>query len=97
MTLGYSDGISRSGGNRIPAAVAGNIRTVAGRVAMDAFMVDLGDAAPPALGTEVTVLGDADRGEPTAVGLGRILGMPSAEITTRLTSRPRRSSSRERL
>ena len=90
VTLGYSDGISRSGGNQVPAALAGATHTVAGRVAMDAFMVDLGDVPAPALGTEATVLGDADRGEPTARQQARILGMHSAEITTRLTARPRR-------
>lgn len=90
VSLGYSDGISRAGGSRVPVLIAERTHTVAGRMAMDAFMVDLGDVPAPALGAEATVLGDERRGEPTAVGLGRILGMSSAEITTRLTARPRR-------
>lgn len=90
VTLGYADGLSRSGSNRVAAVVDGAVHTVAGRVAMDAFMVDLGDVAAPALGTEATVVGDARRGEPTAQDQGRLLGMTGAEFTTRLTARPRR-------
>lgn len=90
VTLGYADGVSRSGGNRLAARLRDTTHTVAGRVAMDAFMVDLGDVPAPALGTEATVLGDAERGEPTAREQGRRLGMQSAEVVTRLTARPHR-------
>lgn len=90
VTLGYADGISRAGGNRVEARISGATYPIAGRVAMDAFMVDLGDVAAPALGSAATVLGDAERGEPTAIEQGRMLGLPSAEVTTRLTARPRR-------
>lgn len=90
VTLGYGDGVSRAAGNRAEASVGGVRRTIAGRVAMDAFMLDLGDAAADR-GTEVTVLGDARRGEPSAYEHARALGTHSAEVTTRLSSRPRRA------
>ncbi|WP_162940343.1 alanine racemase [Gryllotalpicola protaetiae] len=90
VTLGYADGLTRAGGNRVDASVDGARHTIAGRVAMDAFMLDLGDVDAPALGTEATVLGDARRGEPTAHQHAQALGTHSAEITTRLSSRPRR-------
>jgi len=95
VTLGYADGLSRAAGNRVEASVAGERRTIAGRVAMDAFMLDLGDVAAPPLGTAVTVLGDARRGEPTAHQHAQALGTHSAEITTRLSARPRRYTAGE--
>ncbi|WP_261167167.1 alanine racemase [Microbacterium sp. Marseille-Q6965] len=94
VTLGYADGLDRAAGNRVAAAVAptpgGRPRTIAGRVAMDAFMLDLGDAPAPPLGTPVTVLGDPRRGEPDAFAHARALGTHSAEVVTRLSARPRR-------
>lgn len=90
VTLGYADGISRSGGNHIHALVGGSSHQVAGRMAMDAFMVDLGNVPAPPLGTEATVLGEARRGEPTAFEHGQSIGMHSAEVTTRLAARPHR-------
>jgi alanine racemase len=90
VTLGYGDGVSRAAGNRVQASIDGVGHTVAGRVAMDAFMLDLGDVPAPPLGTEATVLGDARRGEPTAFQHARALHTHSAEVTTRLSPRPRR-------
>ena len=90
VTLGYADGLSRAAGNRVDASVDGGRHVIAGRVAMDAFMLDLGDVPAPPLGTEATVLGDARRGEPTAYEHARALGTHSAEITTRLSARPLR-------
>ncbi|KQV07995.1 alanine racemase [Leifsonia sp. Root112D2] len=90
VPLGYGDGLSRAASNTATAAVDGATHTIAGRVAMDAFMLDLGDVAAPSLGTEATVLGDASRGEPTAVQHARTLDTHSAEITTRLSARVHR-------
>jgi alanine racemase len=95
VTLGYGDGLSRAAGNRAEASVSGARHAIAGRVAMDAFMLDLGDVPAPPLGTGVTVLGDARRGEPTAFQHARALGTHSAEVTTRLSARPRRSAAGE--
>ena len=95
VTLGYADGVSRAAGNRVTASVGGVPHLIAGRVAMDAFMLDLGDAPAPALGTEATLLGDTRRGEPTAHQHAQALGTHSAEITTRLSARPRRHSAGE--
>jgi alanine racemase len=90
VPLGYADGLARAGSNRMPASLAGVTRTVAGRVAMDAFVLDMGDGPAPALGTPVSVLGDSERGEPTALQHARALGTVSAEVTTRLSARPYR-------
>lgn len=95
VTLGYADGLSRAAGNMVPVSAGGRQMTVVGRVAMDAFMVDLGgDDAGVTRGTEVTVLGAEERGEPTAFDHARALGMHSAEVTTRLTARPQRYAKR---
>ena len=70
MPLGYADGVPRAGGNVGPVLAAGRRRTVAGRVCMDQFVLDLGDDAAAA-GDEVVLFGPGDDGEPTAAGLGR--------------------------
>jgi len=63
--LGYADGIPRLGSNRAELSIDGVRRPLVGRIAMDQFVVDLGDAEVT-LGADVVVFGDARRGEPTA-------------------------------
>jgi len=92
ITLGYGDGLTRAAGNRAQASVDGEKRPLAGRVAMDATMLDLGDVAAPPVGTPAVIVGDARRGEPTAHEHAEVLGTHSAEITTRLTKRVHRSA-----
>lgn len=90
VPLGYADGIPRHAGGTGPVQVAGKWRTVAGRVAMDQFVVDLGgDRA--AVGDEAVLFGPGDRGEPTAEDWARASGTLSYEIVTRIGVRvPRR-------
>jgi len=92
ITLGYGDGLTRAAGNRATASVDGVKHPLAGRVAMVATMLDLGDIEAPALGTAAVIVGDARRGEPSAHEHAEALGTHSAEITTRLTKRVRRSA-----
>jgi alanine racemase len=90
VPLGYADGIPRHAGGTGPVQVAGKWRTVAGRVAMDQFVVDLGgDRAE--VGDEAVLFGPGDRGEPTAEDWARASGTLSYEIVTRIGVRvPRR-------
>ncbi|MGA5701333.1 alanine racemase [Peterkaempfera bronchialis] len=90
VPLGYADGIPRHASNGGPVQVAGKWRTVAGRVAMDQFVVDLGgDRAE--VGDEAVLFGPGDRGEPTAEDWARACGTISYEIVTRIGVRvPRR-------
>ncbi|WP_245687253.1 alanine racemase [Streptacidiphilus griseoplanus] len=90
VPLGYADGIPRHASGCGPVQVAGKWRTVAGRVAMDQFVVDLGgDRA--AVGDEAVLFGPGDRGEPTAEDWARACGTISYEIVTRIGVRvPRR-------
>jgi alanine racemase len=86
VPLGYADGVPRHASGTGPVLVAGKWRTVAGRVAMDQFVVDLGgDAAAP--GDEVLLFGPGDRGEPTAEDWARACGTIVYEIVTRIGAR----------
>ena len=91
VPLGYADGVPRhgSGGDGAPGApvlAAGRIRTVAGRVCMDQFMIDLGDSGARA-GDEVVLFGDGGAGEPTAQDWADACGTISYEIVTRFGPR----------
>jgi alanine racemase len=65
VPVGYADGVPRAAGNRAPVLAAGAQRTIAGRVCMDQFVVDVGDA-PVAAGDRVVLWGPGTDGEPTA-------------------------------
>ncbi|MFL6101665.1 MAG: alanine racemase [Actinomycetales bacterium] len=94
VPLGYADGVPRSAGNRGPVLAAGRRRTIAGRVCMDQFVLDLGggpDAADAAAGDEVVLFGPGRDGEPTAQDWADAAGTISYEIVARLGVRvPRR-------
>ncbi|MFI9099817.1 alanine racemase [Streptomyces fildesensis] len=86
VPLGYADGVPRHASGSGPVLVAGKWRTVAGRVAMDQFVVDLGgDAAQP--GDEAVLFGPGDRGEPTAEDWALAAGTIAYEIVTRIGTR----------
>jgi alanine racemase len=90
VPLGYADGIPRAAGGRGPVLAAGRIRRIAGRVCMDQFVLDLGDAAAVE-GDEVVLFGSAARGEPTAEDWAGAAGTIGYEIITRLGPRLHRS------
>ncbi|MCX4669289.1 alanine racemase [Streptomyces sp. NBC_01381] len=86
VPLGYGDGIPRHASGTGPVLVGGKWRTVAGRVAMDQFVVDLG-GDEPAAGSEAVLFGPGDRGEPTAEDWAQAAGTIAYEIVTRIGSR----------
>jgi alanine racemase len=86
VPLGYGDGVPRHASGAGPVLVAGKWRTVAGRVAMDQFVVDLGGDAASA-GDEALLFGPGDRGEPTAEDWARACGTIAYEIVTRIGAR----------
>ncbi|WP_369383527.1 alanine racemase [Streptomyces sp. cg36] len=86
VPLGYADGIPRHASGRGPVLVGGRVRTVAGRVAMDQFVVDLdGDEVAP--GADAVLFGPGDRGEPTVEDWARAADTIAYEIVTRISSR----------
>lgn len=89
VPVGYADGIPRAVGNRAPVFAAGAQRTVAGRICMDQFVLDVGDDAVAA-GDEVVLWGPGDRGEPTAQQWADAAGTIHYELVTRIGGRFRR-------
>ncbi|WP_282700755.1 alanine racemase [Streptomyces sp. CC219B] len=86
VPVGYADGVPRHASGSGPVLVDGKWRTVAGRVAMDQFVVDLG-GDEPAVGTEAVLFGPGDRGEPTAEDWAQAAGTIAYEIVTRIGTR----------
>ncbi|MBD0423048.1 alanine racemase [Streptomyces sp. TRM S81-3] len=95
VPLGYADGIPRHASSAGPVLVEGKWRTVAGRIAMDQFVVDLGGDRP-APGAEAVLFGPGDRGEPTAEDWAQAAGTIAYEIVTRIGSRVPRVYRNER-
>lgn len=86
IPLGYADGIPRHASGRGPVLVGDRIRRVAGRVAMDQFVVDLGGDAVES-GAEALLFGPGDRGEPTAEDWAQAADTIAYEIVTRIGAR----------
>jgi alanine racemase len=86
VPLGYADGVPRHASGAGPVLVGGKWRTVAGRIAMDQFVVDLGGDEPEA-GAEAVLFGPGDRGEPTAEDWAQAAGTIAYEIVTRIGTR----------
>ena len=93
VPLGYADGVPRQASGVGPVAIGGQRFTVAGRIAMDQFVVDVGDA-PVAVGDEVVLFGDPTLGAPAASDWADAAGTIDYEIVTRVGPRvPRRQVS----
>ncbi|MFD5253499.1 alanine racemase [Streptomyces bobili] len=86
VPLGYADGVPRHASGTGPVLIGGKWRTVAGRIAMDQFVVDLG-GDEPGPGEEAVLFGPGDRGEPTAEDWAQAAGTIAYEIVTRIGSR----------
>ncbi|GGW43957.1 alanine racemase [Streptomyces xantholiticus] len=86
IPVGYADGIPRHASGSGPVLVAGEWRRVAGRVAMDQFVVDLGGQKIPE-GSEAVLFGPGDLGEPSAEDWAQAAGTIAYEIVTRIGTR----------
>lgn len=87
VPMGYADGIPRNATNVGPVSVGGERHTVAGRVCMDQFVVDLGPASSAQAGDRVTLFGSGEAGLPTAQDWAQATETISYEIVTRIGSR----------
>jgi alanine racemase len=95
VPLGYADGIPRIAGPRASVLLNGRRFPVAGRIAMDQLVLDVGDL-PVEVGDTAVILGPGDRGEPTAeewAGWAETIG---DEIVTRVGPRVDRIHLHER-
>ncbi|WP_432192057.1 alanine racemase [Streptomyces sp. bgisy027] len=86
VPLGYADGVPRHASGAGPVLVGGKWRTVAGRIAMDQFVVDLGGDEPEP-GARAVLFGPGDGGEPTAEDWAQAAGTIAYEIVTRIGTR----------
>lgn len=89
VPLGYADGIPRAASSRGPVSIQGTTYRVAGRVAMDQFVVDLGDA-PVRVGDTAVLFGDPSTGVPSADDWAEAAGTINYEIVTRIGDRVQR-------
>lgn len=93
VPAGYADGVPRAASSRGPVSIGGERFSVAGRIAMDQFVVDVGDH-PVAVGDEVVLFGDPTLGVPSADEWADAAGTINYEIVTRIGPRvPRREAS----
>ena len=86
VPIGYGEGVPRSASDAAPVEINGNRYRISGRVAMDQFLVDVGDD-PLALGDEVVLFGDPARGVPSAADWARACGSITYEIVTGIGGR----------
>jgi alanine racemase len=86
VPVGYADGVPRAAGNRAPVLAAGARRRIAGRVCMDQFVLDAGDAEVRP-GDQVVLWGPGDGGEPTAQDWADAVDTIHYELVTRIGGR----------
>ena len=87
--LGYADGIPRLASNVSSVWVGGGLDRLVGRVAMDQFVVDSGDA-DVVLGAEAVVFGDGAVGHPTALTWAKQTRRSPLELTAAIGPRVQR-------
>jgi alanine racemase len=90
VPLGYADGVPRQASGLARVSIAGREHPVVGRIAMDQFVVNLGDHAV-AVGDAVVLFGDPDDGAPSATDWAHAAGTINYDIVTRVGARVSRS------
>jgi alanine racemase len=90
IPVGYADGVPRQASGRGSVAINGNSYRVAGRVAMDQFVVDVGDAVVT-VGDRAVLFGDPSTGVPSATDWAESAETINYEIVTRIGPRVRRT------
>ena len=86
VPLGYADGVPRAASGSGAVRIGGETFPVAGRIAMDQFVVDVGDH-PIAVGDEALLFGDPTLGAPPVEAWADAANTINYEIVTRLGPR----------
>ncbi|WP_308797101.1 alanine racemase [Agromyces silvae] len=86
IPLGYADGVPRQASGRAEVLLNGAKRRIVGRIAMDQFLVDVGDD-PVEVGDEVVLFGDPATGAPSADDWADAADTIGYEIVTRIGRR----------
>jgi alanine racemase len=81
VALGYADGLDRWASNRGTVLLSGASRLIAGRVAMNVHVLELGDDTA-AVGDEAVLFGDPAAGEPSVVDWASSIGASPAAVTS---------------
>lgn len=87
VAAGFADGVPRRAAGRAEVAIGGRRFPVAGRIAMDQFLVDAGDA-PVRAGDVAVLFGPGAHGEPTVAEWADWAGTNPHEILTGIGPRP---------
>lgn len=88
VPFGYAEGMPRIAvGAKV--LIGGKTFEISGRIAMDQFVVDVGDFDVN-IGDEVVIFGNPAIGEPTAEALGAASGSINYEVVTRIGGRAKR-------
>jgi alanine racemase len=88
VAFGYADGLPRQAAG-FEVLLNGQRVPIVGRIAMDQFVLDIGDL-DCRIGDEVVIFGDAKRGEPTAAELAEKANSINYDVVTRMGQRPQR-------
>ena len=86
VPVGYADGIPRHASGAGPVSIGGETFRVSGRIAMDQFVVDVGDH-PVAVGDRAVLFGDPATGVPSATDWADAASTINYEIVTRIGAR----------
>ena len=90
VPLGYADGVPRAAVDA-PVRIGDAVHRVVGRIAMDQFVVDVGDA-PVTLGDRAVLWGDPATGDPGVDEWADAAGTIAYELVTRLGRRVHRTT-----
>lgn len=90
VPIGYAEGLPRVATGQAEAWLGGKRYPIMARIAMDQFVLDVGDDAVR-LGDRVVLFGPGDDGEPTATELAAVAETINYEIVTRMGGRLERS------
>ena len=93
VPLGYGDGVPRHASNTGPVSINGRTYRVSGRIAMDQFIVDVGDNEV-VVGDRAVLFGNPADGVPSADDWAEAADTISYEIVTRIGARVARRYSR---
>lgn len=88
--LGYADGVPRLASNRARVRVDDATFPLVGRIAMDQFVLDVGEAAID-VGADAVLFGDPSRGEPSALDWAKWTERGPLTLTAGIASRVVRS------
>ncbi|MEO6116127.1 MAG: alanine racemase [Pseudolysinimonas sp.] len=86
VPLGYADGVPRAASNRGAVSINGRLCPVVGRIAMDQFLVDVGDGAVT-VGDRAVLWGDPADAAPSAEDWATAADTIGYEIVTRVGPR----------